>query len=482
MNTVQRIAKNTGVLLISQIVSKVLGFFYIMYTARYLGVEGFGILSFALAFTGIFGVFSDLGLSALIVREVARDKTLISKYLGNIAVMKIILVTITFALIAIVINLLGYPKQSIEVVYLIALSVIFGPFTGMFNSIFQAYEKMEYQSLGQVLSSVLMLSGALFAIGQGFSIIGFASIYCIVSAIVLVYSFVVCARKFVLPKIEFDWSFWKPTIKEALPFGVTSISLMIYYHIDKVMLSLMIDYRAVGFYNAAYAIVTGLLFFYTAFLGSIFPLMSKIYAFSKDSFKLIFEKSMKYLWIIALPIGVGTTLLANRIVILIYGSEYVPSVIALQILVWAHVIIYMNSFANILNNIGKQILVTKQTVICAFLNIALNLILIPKFSYIGASIATVLTEFIAFLILYYYVSKTEYKLSKKIFSIIFIKVGIATLVMAIFIKYFENANFLVLILFAITIYFIAFYLMKGFDKEDIQFILKLFKDKGRFNK
>jgi O-antigen/teichoic acid export membrane protein len=56
MNTVQRIAKNTAVLLLSQIASYILGFFFIMYTARYLGAEGFGILSFALAFTGIFGV------------------------------------------------------------------------------------------------------------------------------------------------------------------------------------------------------------------------------------------------------------------------------------------------------------------------------------------------------------------------------------------------------------------------------------------
>jgi len=60
MNTVQRIAKNTGVLLFAQIASYILGFFFIMYTARYLGAAGFGILSFAIAFTGIFGVFSTI--------------------------------------------------------------------------------------------------------------------------------------------------------------------------------------------------------------------------------------------------------------------------------------------------------------------------------------------------------------------------------------------------------------------------------------
>jgi len=54
MNTVQRIAKNAGVLLASQVVSIVFGFFYVMNTARYLGAEGFGVLSFALAFKGIF--------------------------------------------------------------------------------------------------------------------------------------------------------------------------------------------------------------------------------------------------------------------------------------------------------------------------------------------------------------------------------------------------------------------------------------------
>ena len=91
--------------------------------------------SFALAFTGIFGVFSDFGLSTLTVREVARDKSLASKYLGNIAVMKLILVVITFGLIAITINLLDYLEQRIRVVYLVALSIIFGAFSIMATAV-----------------------------------------------------------------------------------------------------------------------------------------------------------------------------------------------------------------------------------------------------------------------------------------------------------------------------------------------------------
>ena len=283
MNTIQRIAKNTGVLLVSQVASYILGFFFVMYTARYLGAAGFGILSFALAFTGIFGVFADLGLRQLTVREVARDKTLASKYLGNIAVMKVILAVITFGLIALFINLLGYPEQTIKVVYLVALSVIFGAFSGMFYSVFQAFEEMEYQSVGQILSSALLLTGALFAISRGVSVVGFASIYFFVSAVVLVYSFVVCVWKFVLPKVEVDRSFWKPTIKKALPFGLSGTFISIYLWIDSVMLSLMKGDEVVGWYGAAYRLVLVLLFIPIAFNSAVFPLMSRFYVNSKDS-------------------------------------------------------------------------------------------------------------------------------------------------------------------------------------------------------
>ncbi|MFA7204482.1 MAG: oligosaccharide flippase family protein, partial [Candidatus Caldatribacteriota bacterium] len=80
MNTVQRILKNSLFLLLSNIVSKILAFFYIIYIARYLGAEGFGVFSFALAFTSIFGVLVDLGLNSLTVREIARSKSLTGKY------------------------------------------------------------------------------------------------------------------------------------------------------------------------------------------------------------------------------------------------------------------------------------------------------------------------------------------------------------------------------------------------------------------
>jgi len=478
MSTVQRIAKNTGVLLISQIASYIIGFFFIMYTARYLGATGFGILSFALAFTGIFGVFSDLGLSTLTVREVARDKSLAGKYLGNIAVMKLILVVVTFGLIALFINLLGYPEQTIRVVYLVALSVIFGAFSRMFYSIFQAYEKMEYQSLGHILSSALMLSGALFAISQGLSVVGFAAIYFLVSAVVLVYSFVICVWKFVLPKIELDWSFWKLTIKEALPFGLTGTFITIYLWIDSVMLSLMKGDVVVGWYNAAYRLVLVLLFVPVAFNSAVFPLMSQFYVSSKNSLKFMFEKHFKYMLIIGFPIGVGITLLADKIILLIFGAEYTPSVIALQILAWAIVLIFARTaFERVLESVNRQIIVTEVFGGCALLNVILNIILIPRYSYIGAAVATLITDFAVFALIFVWSLKIGYSIPNKQLVEVISKVIAASLLMGIFIEYFRDQNLLILVFTATIIYFGVILLIKGLDKDDIRLLKSIFPEK-----
>lgn len=113
MSTVQRIARNTTVLLVAQVASYLLSFFYMMYAARYLEPANFGILSFAIAFTGIFAIFGDFGLQSLMVREIARDRTMAPKYLANVGLMKVIMVAVAYGLIALTINLMGHPRRPL---------------------------------------------------------------------------------------------------------------------------------------------------------------------------------------------------------------------------------------------------------------------------------------------------------------------------------------------------------------------------------
>ena len=120
--------------------------------------------------------------------------------------------------------------------------------------------------------------------------------------------------------------------------------------------------EVVGWYNAAYKLVLALAVISDAYYNSVFPVMSKFFVSSKESLKQTYEKSVKYMAILAVPIAVGTTLLADKIILLIFGAEYSHSIIALQILVWFMVFVFTSiGFANLLNSLNKQVIVAKVT-------------------------------------------------------------------------------------------------------------------------
>ena len=476
--TVRRIAKNAGVLLISHVISCLLGFFYVMYTARYLNKEGFGVLCFALAFAQIFGVLIDLGLGPLIVREIARDKSLASKYLANIGAMKLILAVITFVLIASVINLLGYPKQTVWVVYLIALSVIFTALTRMFYSIFQAFEKMEYRSLGQILNGVLMLIGIIYAIRSGFSVIGFAFVYSAAAFIVLGYSLVILRWKFAGPifasganLLEIDRSFWKESIKEAWPMAAAAVGLIVYSKIDTVMLSLLKGDAAVGLYSAAYRVSEVSLVIPAMFVTSVFPVLSRYHKDSRSLFISAYQKSVKFLLYIALPMALTVTFLAEPIINLIFKQEFLGSTIVLQILIWSAAFSYVGMVVGtVLITADKQMLRLKLFVIVLVLDVVLNLIMIPKYSYVGASIATVVTRAAGLLISIFFLNRCGYKLDHGRTCLPpLVGLSVAGALMALLTHF--NVNVFIVASICFVIYSLIVYVI-GINKED-KWILKV---------
>jgi len=470
MASIRTIAKNAGALFVGLIIYNVLGFFITMYTARYLGATGFGILSLALSITGIFAVFSDLGLSTLMIRDVARDKSLTDRYVTNVSILKILLAGLTFGLVALTVTVLGYPKLISTVIYLITVSTVLNAFATVLTAVFQANEKMEYMSVNYILTGVLLTVGTAIGIYYGLDVVYFAYVYVVSSLFVLIPTTIIYLWKFSLPELELDLSFWRPVLKEAWPFGVTGLLVNIYYWVDSVILSVLIGTEVVGWYNAAYKLIVVILFIPSVLNMTIFPVMSRLYVKSEDSLRYVYEKYFKYMAIIAIPMGVGTTLLANKIILLIFGSQYTPSVVALQILIWSSVIIFLSgAFTILVQTSNKQMVVTQITAVNVVLNVVLNLILIPHFSYIAASVVTVVTELSAFLLGLRVVSNMGYGLTRKDLSYL-IKAVLASGVMALFIAYFNNMNLFVLILLGTAVYFAVLYLIRGFDKEDISIV------------
>ncbi|WP_321421863.1 flippase [uncultured Methanobacterium sp.] len=476
MTKAKGIVKNMGFLFISQLITYVIGFFITMYTARYLGTEGFGILSLALSITVIFGVIVDMGLGTLMIREIARDRIFRDKYVSNVSLIKFFLSFLMMGLLILTTNIIGYPPIVKNVIYLIALSVIIYAFVVVLTSVFQAYEKMSYVSAGAVVNSLVMLVGTAIGIYYSLDLLYFANIYVISNLLLLVFTITLYVWKFSLPKLSIKGNFWKPTIKEALPYGIAGIFVTIYYSIDSVMLSIMIGNEVVGIYNAAYKFVFLFLSLYSVYTVAVFPVMSSFYKNSRESLKFAYERSFKYLLILSIPLSIGVTLFANQIILLIYGSDYFASVIALQILIWTIIFLFLNGLSGILlGSSNKQIIVTKITGLSVLLNVALNLVLIPNFSYVGASIATVFTEFASVPIFIYVVCKIE-NIDLKEFIKNTSKIIFSGIIMISLVLILNKLNPYFLLLIVCIAYSLSLYLTKTFDEEDYMLIKNLIKN------
>jgi O-antigen/teichoic acid export membrane protein len=470
MSDVRSMAKNTAVLFVSQLLTYVIAFFVTIYSARYLGVAGYGLIQYALSLSAILIILTELGLSTLSIREIARDKSLATKYTSNILLIKTVLSLVTISITFAIVTVMNYPQSSAYVVYIIMGSYVVNAFTTIFSSLSQAYEKMEYLAVGSILNSVIMLAGVLLVRHYNLNIVIFATIYLIDSLICLFYWITISSWKFVLPKLEFDWDFSKITIKESIAFAMFGIFTLIAFRIDNVLLSFLSGDYAVGIYSAAYNLMVVITFIPTVYVMSIYPILSRFYISAKDSLKFSYDKSLQYMFIVALPIAVGTTLLADQIILLIYQSAFEPSILVLQILIWTIPLIFLdNVLSTSMSSINKQRDTMKIMFFAMIFNIILNLIFIPMYGYKASAGITVLTELFTFTFYSRNMSRYDYKIDlKKILP----KPLIASLIMGLFI-YLTQFNLFIEIFIAILIYFGALFLLKTFKEEDFDLIKKL---------
>lgn len=482
MNTVQRIAKNAGFIFLGQAVGAVLGILLVVFLARFLGDVQYGKYAFAFAFTGLFLIISDLGLSVLSVREIARVPQKASEYLTTISLTKLVLSLIMVGLIVVVINLMHYPKDTTIAVYIIGFITVFTSLSGFSRAIFRAFERMEYEAMTVVVERVLVVGAALAVLFLGYGLVQVVSAMLVAQAITCMFTLIVCIRKFARPQLRFDFSLSKRLVKAALPFGIASIFSAIIVQSGTVVLSIMKGDAVVGWYNCAYTIVLGTLFIPSAFCSSIYPVLSKYFVSSNDSLVIGYEKALKFLWVLAIPLGIGTTLIAGKIIFLLYGAEYANSVIALQILVWAASAVFLTSVVgHTLASTDKQIVDMRIYGMCALLNVVLNLILIPRFSYIGAGIASVISQIVIFTLEFNYLQKHLHRIN---ILRMFLKPFCAAVVMGGVIYVLNNlltttwANLFAIIFSAIAIYALLLYLFKEFDHEEIKLIRSVFSQRS----
>ena len=470
MSQVRTIFKNMSWLLISQIIASICGFIWTILIARYLGVHDYGILGFATSITGILSITTDFGISTHIVRHIATDYDSSPKYLGNAIPLKSIFAILTAILTLAILLILKCDETTIIVTLLFTLEMIIKSFINLMNGGFQAFEKGKYQGIGNTLLNAILLIFILLAIFSDWGLLGITLAYLISNIIALIYIYITFIRYVSKPHFEFDKTFCKKITMYSIPFAITGVLYSIYYSVDIIMLTNIIGNTATGIYNASYKLINVITLLYTAYTAVIFPVMSKFFKNDEKLLEISYEKSIKYLMLIMIPLAMSTMIYSTDLILLIYGPEYIDSAPTLSILIWTVCLLFVASPGNILLQAShKEVTVTKIYAIAAVFNIILNFILIPKFSFIGAAITTVVSDILIVIIQKYVIHKIGHKPNKKLYyDLIKIIVGTGILGIAL---YYLNLNMWIALPVGIIIYFGTVYLLRVFDDEDM-FIIK----------
>ena len=470
MSRVRTIFKNMSWLLISQIIASIFGFIWTILIARYLGVNDYGILGFAISITGILGLIDDIGISSHIVRYISTDYDSAPKYLGNALPLKIFFSIFKILLTIIILIVMGINEFTLTITLLFSIEMIFKSYINIINGTFQAFEKIKYHGIGNTLLNTNTFLFILISIYTDLGIIGISMSYVLANFITLVYVYYILNKHIVKPKFEIDIEFCKKITLLSIPFAVTGILYSIYYSIDVIMLTNIVGDYATGIYNATYKLISVLTLFYSVYTSVIFPVMSKFFKNDESMLLISLEKSIKYLMLIIVPIAVATVIYSTDIIHLIYGHEYDAASSVLSILIWTVCLLFISGACNtLLNASHKEVAVTKIYAIAAIFNIVLNFFMIPHLSYNGAAITTVLSDILILIIQCYIIYKLGHRPNKQLYYDL-VKIITGSAVLGI-VLYFLNINMWVAMPVGIIIYFTTVYLLKVFDDDD-KYVIK----------
>jgi O-antigen/teichoic acid export membrane protein len=497
-DSLRKIARGTGIVLIGTFVSFLLGFIIRLILARYGSEADYGIYSLALMVFTFATILACLGLHEGTTRYVAffRGKEALGKVRGTVAfslqlatVTSIIIsVALFFSAEAIASNIFHAPDLALAI-KIFAGGVPFLTLINVLAAIFRGFDRAEpltyfYFILLNVLFLLLLLVAAMFS--MTFTAVFYAYVIALLLTFVALAIYTVkklpLAVKF--SGEEVDSSIRKELLLFSLPVLGSGVISVIIVWAATLILGYFSTPELVGLYNAAYPLSEFITAPLTALMLIYTPVATGLY-----SQNMMAELRRNYTiltkWIVSLtlPLFLVLCLFPEAVLNLTFGSAYVAAAPALRILSLGFII--RNLFgpnANTLLAAGKPRFIMWTTLITAIMNVLINIVLIPPLGIVGAAIALAVSLTLGGIILSVklYLSWHIQPLSKNLLKPLIASIVLAFLFQLVVNSFINITLWMLPLLFLLyyVIYGIATVLTRSFDQEDIALLLAIEKRSG----
>lgn len=396
-----RIAKNAVWIIACRVVQAILAVIINMITARYLGPSNFGLLTYASSLVAFVVPIVNLGFGEILVKEIVSDPRREGEILGTSILLSIcaslgcIIGVVLFAYIS-------NPNEPITITICFLYSlVLFFQALDLMQTWFQAHLLSRYTSIVGLCAYLIVSIYKIMLLVTGKSVYWFAVSNAFDCAIITV-SNIVIYTKIGNNKFSFSASLGAKMFAKSKHYIVSAMMVSVFAQTDKIMIKLMINEEATGYYGAAIACASMTSFIFTAIIDSFRPSILE----GKNSSEGVFQHRLSMLYAVVIYLSllqsIIMTLFAKIIIWILYGREYSMAISALRIVVWYTTFSYIGAIRNIwilANNQYKYL--WQINLVGASANILLNAVLIPKSGIDGAALASFLTQFFTNFILGY---------------------------------------------------------------------------------
>ncbi len=386
------LVKNTVFLTGASILQKVVAFVYFAILARFLGVEDTGVYFLTLAVITSVAVFADLGVTSVLIRDVAANRSEARSILQKTLGVKWIAILLAIGIAAAFPAVLGFDSSNIVLIWLAIPIMIADSLSLTFYGVLRGMEELRYESFGIFVGQSLSSIVGIIVIFSPMKSIALLILALVTGSIWnAIFSGVQVVRRLGVRSLVPSMQNARPVLAAAFPFFLAAVFVKIYSYVDSFTLKTVIGDAAVGLYSVAYKLTYAFQFLPLAFIGALYPRMSLL-AKNPDELKSVFLHAQWYLALLASPIVFGIAALAPEIVQTVYGNDYGASILSLMLLIFVLLPIFCDfPIGALLNATGRQMTKTKIMGMTMIINVAANMVLIPWMSIPGASVSAIIS-------------------------------------------------------------------------------------------
>jgi O-antigen/teichoic acid export membrane protein len=393
-STKQTVAKNTVWLSISNFGGRLIKAVIIIYAARVLGTDGYGVFSYAITLAGFLTLFMDPGINGILMRNGARASVEErQKLFGTTFVIKIVLLLLGVAVIIFVAPLFTTLPGAKELLPIVALILAFDTLREFFFSLIRAMEEMQKEAAIFLLTNV------------GIVVFGFIFLYFAVDAKSFSWGYVagdaigtiaaIIALKSHFKNIfsHFSPEMVVPILKAAWPFAISGALGLLFTNSDILIISWMRSASDVGIYSAAIRIIQTFYLVPGIIQFATLPLISRLAKSDNAKFRSALEQTLGMVFFASIPLAVGGMILGTSVMTFVFGASYAAGGLSFKILSATLLFDFPASIIiNALFAYDHQKSLIVSSALGGVVNVGLDLLLIPIFGITGSAVATLVAQ------------------------------------------------------------------------------------------